>query len=343
MNARLSLVTICGAIAALVVPTFAHASSISIEAGDPQLSGMVSAVWRSPTGQVIHDSEMPADGTMTSSDMAARTKQHLLGIPGVDPASVSATGNQVNIHSTPQLDPLDGVLPGGSIYWGTGTTAQASMKLSSPDASHATVAATGHFQPFYQQQPAIFTAGIVTDLGTLSSSVSAQELNFQTDGPIICQALFQRLAPRAPQYGAQINYAGDRLEIYFDPAYTVTQGGIIFGTTSPSQGYSGTLITPPEPLPGDINGDGVFDALDYPVWRKGLGTIYTPNDFDIWRAHFGEGLSFWSASGLGGTSAVPEPGPGILVVIGLSTMLIRGRLLIPKPIKARFVPASHLF
>src|SRR6185295_15278885 len=68
-----------------------------------------------------------------------------------------------------------------------------------------------------------------------------QELNFQTDGPIICQALFQRLAPRAPQYGAQINYAGDRLEVYFDPAYTVAHGGIIFGTTSLTPGVYGSL------------------------------------------------------------------------------------------------------
>lgn len=100
----------------------------------------------------------------------------------------------------------------------------------------------GSFEPFTpDRQPAIFTAGIVTDVGELSATISAQELNFQTDGPIICQALFQRLAPRAPQYGAQINYAGDRLEIYFDPAYTVTQGGVIWGTDSPSEGCGGGL------------------------------------------------------------------------------------------------------
>lgn len=101
---------------------------------------------------------------------------------------------------------------------------------------------SGFFDPFTpDRQPAIFTAGIVTDVGELSATISAQELNFQTDGPIICQALFQRLAPRAPQYGAQINYAGDRLEIYFDPAYTVTQGGVIWGTDSPSEGCGGGL------------------------------------------------------------------------------------------------------
>ncbi|MCI0359761.1 MAG: hypothetical protein L0211_14895 [Planctomycetaceae bacterium] len=61
----------------------------------------------------------------------------------------------------------------------------------------------------------------------------AGELQFRTDGPIIAQALFQRLAPRAPQYGAQINYAGDSLEIYFDPAYSVTQGGVQHVPVSP--------------------------------------------------------------------------------------------------------------
>ncbi len=112
---------------------------------------------------------------------------------------------------------------------------------------------TGFFDPFDRVGlPAVFTAGIVTDVGELTERISAQELNFQTDGPIICQALFQRLAPRAPQYGAQINYAGDRLEVYFDPAYTVTQGGIIFGTTSPSPGCTGTVSpesTPPPATP----------------------------------------------------------------------------------------------
>jgi hypothetical protein len=100
----------------------------------------------------------------------------------------------------------------------------------------------GSFDPYEQgHHPATFTAGIITDVGELDVRINAAQLEFMTDGPIICQALFQRLAPRAPQYGAQINYAGDRLEVYFDPAYTVTQGGVIFGTTSPSQGCLGTM------------------------------------------------------------------------------------------------------
>jgi hypothetical protein len=121
---------------------------------------------------------------------------------------------------------------------------------------------TPHFVPMSaQNQPAIFTAGIITDVGTLGVNVSAQDLNFQTDGPIICQALFQRLAPRAPQYGAQINYAGDRLEVYFDPAYTVTHGGVIFGTNSPTPGCGGSVVLPnPPPPPPPPCGSADFDC-----------------------------------------------------------------------------------
>ena len=41
-------------------------------------------------------------------------------------------------------------------------------------------------------------------------------------------------------------------------------------------------------LPADFNTDGSVDAADYVVWRKGLGTTYTQNDYDNWRTHFGQ-------------------------------------------------------
>ncbi len=167
----------------------------------------------------------------------------------------------------------------------------------------------GMFEPFdYEGLPAVFTAGIVTDVGELTVQVSAEELNFDTDGPIICQALFQRLAPRAPQYGAQINYAGDRLEVYFDPAYTLAPSGISFGTTSPSEGCSGQLLAAggPDPCPGDIDHDGDVDLDDLSVVLVAFGTVegdpnYTHiadldgdgdvdlDDLSTVLAHFGEG------------------------------------------------------
>jgi hypothetical protein len=73
--------------------------------------------------------------------------------------------------------------------------------------------------------------------------------------------------------------------------------------------------------PGDFNVDGMVDAADYIVWRKGLGTAYMAHDYDMWRAHFGEtagsGAALPSAEPL---PAVPEPstyGPMGLALMSL--------------------------
>lgn len=174
---------------------------------------------------------------------------------------VPATGDGTNQLKVQYLT------TGTKVTFDPGKTGEKADEVVGKNAKDATIAFSApFFEPIDAEGlPSIFTAGIVTDVGTLNAQVSAAELNFQTDGPIICQALFQRLAPRAPQYGAHINYAGDRLEVYFDPAYTVTTGGIIFGTSSLSEGASGGVtfqtIEPPSCF-GDVNGDGLVDLLD---------------------------------------------------------------------------------
>ncbi len=197
-------------------------------------------------------------------------------LPGGDvfslpvPASMSAEQKRDQLLATlaqqqPQYYPavagpdtfsLNGFQPGTSVRFSPGNTAEVQDKLTTSGVRDAEVAFANTFDPLDGHgQPALFTAGIVTDVGELTAQISAQELNFQTDGPIICQALFQRLAPRAPAYGSQINYAGDRLEIYFDPAYTVTNGGVIFGTNSATDGCSGRIVLPCHPADFDCDGD----------------------------------------------------------------------------------------
>ncbi len=68
-------------------------------------------------------------------------------------------------------------------------------------------------------------------------------------------------------------------------------------------------------LPGDYNNDGVVDAADYVAWRYGLGTIYTQADYDIWRAHFGQGAS---GAGASANFAIPEPTTLVLLIIAAS-------------------------
>jgi uncharacterized protein YjbI with pentapeptide repeats len=83
-------------------------------------------------------------------------------------------------------------------------------------------------------------------------------------------------------------------------------------------------------LPGDFNNDGTVDSADYVVWRKGLGTTYTHDDFDVWRAHFGDVLNAGIGSGGAGSAnslspAVPEPTSIALAVAALGVVALRPR------------------
>jgi hypothetical protein len=84
---------------------------------------------------------------------------------------------------------------------------------------------------------------------------------------------------------------------------------------------------------GDFNLDGSVDAADYVVWRNGLGTIYTQNDYKIWRAHFGQiagsGSTLPSAEPL--SAAVPEPSMAVLFTCSMAPLFVarlrrRGRI-----------------
>ena len=43
-------------------------------------------------------------------------------------------------------------------------------------------------------------------------------------------------------------------------------------------------------IPGDFNADNSVDFGDYVKWRKGLDTVYTLADYDVWRANFGKSI-----------------------------------------------------
>jgi hypothetical protein len=77
-------------------------------------------------------------------------------------------------------------------------------------------------------------------------------------------------------------------------------------------------------VPGDYNGNGIVDAGDYVLWRKGgplQNEVDTPGtvnaaDYTAWRARFGN----TSGSGSGNllAAAVPEPATYGLVILGLA-------------------------
>jgi GH25 family lysozyme M1 (1,4-beta-N-acetylmuramidase) len=82
---------------------------------------------------------------------------------------------------------------------------------------------------------------------------------------------------------------------------------------------TGTEINLLVSILGDFNLDGAVDGADYSVWRKGLGTTYTPADFNVWRAHFGEVAG--SGSSFGATASVPEPAATGLLLCAVSVVV----------------------
>jgi phospholipase/lecithinase/hemolysin len=88
------------------------------------------------------------------------------------------------------------------------------------------------------------------------------------------------------------------------------------------------LLAPQPPvLHGDFNADGTVDAGDYVVWRKGLGSTYSQEDYEVWRAHFAEtGGSAPLPSAQALWAIIPEPSTEMLFAFGLFGLFIFPRI-----------------
>jgi hypothetical protein len=79
-----------------------------------------------------------------------------------------------------------------------------------------------------------------------------------------------------------------------------------------------TLTVAAPSLPGDFNSDGVVDAADYVVWRKGLGSVYTEGDYEVWRANFGQTAGNGTLQARSQSQfTVPEPLSQTLLAVGI--------------------------
>jgi probable HAF family extracellular repeat protein len=75
-------------------------------------------------------------------------------------------------------------------------------------------------------------------------------------------------------------------------------------------------LTETLPLPGDFNDDGQVDAADYVVWRKGLGSDFSPDHYGVWKANFGK-----TATGTSSHSSVPEPATSLMMIAAVASLL----------------------
>jgi hypothetical protein len=89
-------------------------------------------------------------------------------------------------------------------------------------------------------------------------------------------------------------------------------------------------------LAGDYNLNGTVDAADYVLWRKTNGDIVAPfsgadgdgdgmiddDDYDVWKAHFGQVAGSGSAAGQ--STAVPEPATALFAFSAVVSQLLLG-------------------
>jgi hypothetical protein len=88
-------------------------------------------------------------------------------------------------------------------------------------------------------------------------------------------------------------------------------------------------------LTGDYNQNGVVDADDYTVWRDNLGVNValpnedptqtpgwvTPEDYDVWKTHFGEAAGTGAIASHVADVGVPEPAALELALVAAAGMV----------------------
>jgi fibronectin-binding autotransporter adhesin len=94
-----------------------------------------------------------------------------------------------------------------------------------------------------------------------------------------------------------------------------------------SQLYTAGVLSISTAISGDFNDDGTVNAADYTVWRNGLGTSYTPEDYEVWKSHFGQTAGSGSAGASPSHVPVPEPTSAVAMVCGVLAVVAGSRLL----------------
>jgi probable HAF family extracellular repeat protein len=166
----------------------------------------------------------------------------------------------------------------------------------------------------------LYSDGVMIDLGVPGDNNIAEDIN--DSGQIV-----GRSAGRAYIYDdgvvTDLNTlipTGTGLTLY--SATGINNAGQIVGYAFSGGETHAFLLTPV--LPGDFNSDGTVGAADYIAWREGLGTTYTQDDLNLWRANFGATLGLSGSSATTPSSSIPEPTSALLLLFG-GSLCIRPR------------------
>lgn len=119
--------------------------------------------------------------------------------------------------------------------------------------------------------------------------------------------------PLTPCFVAAADFQQTGFDLFNDEL-SVSVGVNEFPDIPPEQRTPFTLTLLPT---GDFNYDGTVDGADYVVWRKSLGTVYTQDDYAVWRAHFGETAGGTTLPTADSPPVVPKPTTFCLATVAL--------------------------
>jgi subtilase family protein len=161
----------------------------------------------------------------------------------------------------------------------------------------------------------------------VSSSTADIQTTVYTASPLSnLDLLLSRLGDASSPVAASLSTVDNVEHLFFSiPSqghYTLDVRSIVGANVDPvDYGLAWNIVLPTTFVPGDYNQNGVVDAADYAVWRKGLGTTFTSADYDVWRAHFGQIAG--SGASASANVAISEPATLVLLMFAATNWCLR--------------------
>ena len=243
--------------------------------------------------------------TVDTNKTFSMTGDESLGLNGSFALTV-ASGGTHSVSRSLTVNPLGQLIVNGGTVTARALQNIGSLQINAGDVSFGSVTLDS------SDELHIGLSGITrgTQYGALTT----------TGNMILAGPLFVSLNSFAPSAGQSfdiLDWGPGSLSGTFSSLHLpALAGGRVWNT---SQLYTTGVLS--VGLAGDFNFNGVVDAADYVVWRKGLGTTYTQNDYNVWRTHFGQ--SAGSGVGTSTNAAVPEPATLVLLTMAAAGWYMR--------------------
>lgn len=219
----------------LTAPAFAGSVSFKFTKPENKTNSTVTIDVKNSAGTVVGTASAVITPGMTAEQKRDAIK-----------AALEAAGFTVTSTGTPPADPgitISGLTDGRKVYFRPGATGEKEDSETAKSATSSSISFEGSFPSTdWDGEPATFTAGVHTDLGSAVVSYQASDVppGEESPGFFIAQRLFSELLPAAADLGAMLSLVdGGTIEVSFDATLTQEGGGVTFGTTSPGSGLTG--------------------------------------------------------------------------------------------------------